>query len=116
MQIRSDLFHFAAQFAVKLAGFLAIGLGGAFTFGGQQTLGDNLTPFPVPKDDGELVTDGAYSYTRHPMYTGDAAPTAARTKVLEGVPPKLAFLAISGGCLDPLASVAMICRLPSSSR
>lgn len=58
------------ELAAKLLGLLALALGGAFTFGGQQTLGDSLTPFPVPKDDGELVTDGAYSYTRHPMYTG----------------------------------------------
>lgn len=58
------------QATAKIVGLLAIGLGGAFLFGGIQTLGDSLTPFPVPRDDGILVTDGAYSYTRHPMYTG----------------------------------------------
>ena len=58
------------QATAKIVGLLAIGLGGAFLFGGVQTLGDSLTPFPVPRDDGQLVTDGAYSYTRHPMYTG----------------------------------------------
>lgn len=77
--MRADLFQYAVQIAAKITGLLALGLGGAFTFGGQQTLGDSLTPFPVPKDDGELVTDGAYSYTRHPMYTGNVLSTAART-------------------------------------
>ena len=66
----SELRCRAAQGVAKLVGLLAIALGGAFTFGGQQTLGDSLTPFPVPRDGAELVTDGAYSYTRHPMYTG----------------------------------------------
>ena len=58
------------QAVVKIAGLGVFGLGGAFIFGGLQTLGNSLTPFPVPRDDGELVTDGAFSYTRHPMYTG----------------------------------------------
>ena len=58
------------QSVVKIAGLGAVGLGGAFVIGGLQTLGNSLSPFPVPRDDGDLVTDGAFSYTRHPMYTG----------------------------------------------
>jgi protein-S-isoprenylcysteine O-methyltransferase Ste14 len=33
-------------------------------------LGPSLTPLPIPKDDGELVTSGLYHYVRHPIYTG----------------------------------------------
>lgn len=31
-------------------------------------LGKNLTPFPRPISDGQLVTTGVYSLVRHPMY------------------------------------------------
>jgi protein-S-isoprenylcysteine O-methyltransferase Ste14 len=31
-------------------------------------LGRNLTPYPKPLNDGELVTSGVYAYMRHPIY------------------------------------------------
>ncbi len=33
-------------------------------------LGPNLTPLPIPKAEGELITGGFYSHVRHPIYTG----------------------------------------------
>lgn len=33
-------------------------------------LGRLVTPTPVPKADGVLVTDGLYRFVRHPIYTG----------------------------------------------
>jgi protein-S-isoprenylcysteine O-methyltransferase Ste14 len=33
-------------------------------------LGQNLTPLPHPKNDGQLVTTGVYGLVRHPMYSG----------------------------------------------
>lgn len=33
-------------------------------------LGRLVTPTPVPKADGALVTDGLYRFVRHPIYTG----------------------------------------------
>ena len=33
-------------------------------------LGNNLTAFPKPLDDGQLVTTGIYAIVRHPIYTG----------------------------------------------
>ncbi len=33
-------------------------------------LGRLVTPTPVPKADGDLVTDGLYRFVRHPIYTG----------------------------------------------
>lgn len=51
----------ALGLALMLAG-LALGLRGG------QTLGRNLTPLPEPVPDGQLVTGGAYSVVRHPIY------------------------------------------------
>ncbi len=33
-------------------------------------LNKNLTPFPTPKENGELIRTGLYKYIRHPIYTG----------------------------------------------
>lgn len=40
-------------------------------------LGRSLTANPVPKADGHLVTDGIYTYVRHPIYTGLLLATLA---------------------------------------
>ena len=34
------------------------------------TLGRNLSPFPIPREKGNLITNGIYSRIRHPMYFG----------------------------------------------
>jgi protein-S-isoprenylcysteine O-methyltransferase Ste14 len=33
-------------------------------------LGQNLTPLPHPRDEGQLVKTGVYGIVRHPMYSG----------------------------------------------
>ena len=33
-----------------------------------KDLGRNLSPFPIPKPNSNLVTTGIYQFTRHPMY------------------------------------------------
>lgn len=33
-------------------------------------LSKNLSPFPSPKSNSDLVTSGLYAYLRHPIYTG----------------------------------------------
>jgi protein-S-isoprenylcysteine O-methyltransferase Ste14 len=33
-------------------------------------LGPNLTPSPLPKEDGALITGGLYRWVRHPIYSG----------------------------------------------
>ncbi|TVR30250.1 MAG: isoprenylcysteine carboxylmethyltransferase family protein [Nitriliruptor sp.] len=45
-------------------------LGGAWAVWAALRLGDRLTPTPVPRDGGELRTDGPYAHVRHPIYTG----------------------------------------------
>lgn len=37
---------------------------------GLWDLGQNLTPLPYPKPDGELVQTGIYRFVRHPLYSG----------------------------------------------
>lgn len=37
---------------------------------GLVDLGDNLTPLPFPRDDGQLVQSGVYGFVRHPLYSG----------------------------------------------
>jgi protein-S-isoprenylcysteine O-methyltransferase Ste14 len=50
---------------------ITIGLvGGAVGLAGIVGLGKNLTIFPKPKPDGELVQRGVYGMMRHPIYTG----------------------------------------------
>ena len=58
-------------------GGVSLGAGGILLVGGFVVaalaglrLGPSLTPLPIPKDDGELVTSGLYHYVRHPIYTG----------------------------------------------
>jgi protein-S-isoprenylcysteine O-methyltransferase Ste14 len=44
----------------------------AMVFLGQSLfdLGQNLTPLPHPRDEGQLVKTGIYGLVRHPMYSG----------------------------------------------
>lgn len=41
-----------------------------FALGGIVSLGRNLTAFPRPIDNGEMVSSGLYRVVRHPIYTG----------------------------------------------
>jgi protein-S-isoprenylcysteine O-methyltransferase Ste14 len=40
-------------------------------------LGQNLTPLPHPRDDGQLVQTGIYGLVRHPLYSGVISLTLA---------------------------------------
>jgi protein-S-isoprenylcysteine O-methyltransferase Ste14 len=77
-----------AQFALMIAGLaagpiwraqwtgwppLATGialllLGAWLGLRGKRDLGAHRTPFPQPKDDGQLITTGIYARLRHPLY------------------------------------------------
>lgn len=45
-------------------------LGAAWAIWAAFGLGDRLTPTPVPRDGGQLRTDGPYAHVRHPIYSG----------------------------------------------
>lgn len=53
-----------------VAGVLLGLAGGGAALAGARALGRNLTPFPRPISDGELVQNGIYGVVRHPIYTG----------------------------------------------
>jgi protein-S-isoprenylcysteine O-methyltransferase Ste14 len=55
--------------SLSAAGVLLVGGFAVAALAGLR-LGPSLTPLPIPKDDGELVTSGLYLYVRHPIYTG----------------------------------------------
>ena len=55
---------------ITTVGFIALLGGVGFIASAALSLGDNLSPLPKPREDGELVTGGLYSVTRHPMYSG----------------------------------------------
>ena len=54
---------YAVGGALILVGFALLAAGGL-------GLGRALTPFPAPRGDTELQTDGVYRLVRHPMYGG----------------------------------------------
>ncbi|MEB3289538.1 MAG: isoprenylcysteine carboxylmethyltransferase family protein [Leptolyngbya sp.] len=54
---------------VGLAGLLAI-LAVLLLGRGLLDLGQNLTPLPYPREDGELVQTGVYGWVRHSLYSG----------------------------------------------
>lgn len=46
-------------------------MGAAILVGkGLVDLGNNLTPLPYPRQDGQLVQSGVYGIVRHPLYSG----------------------------------------------
>ncbi len=45
-------------------------IGGGLVVAGALSLGSNLTPFPKPRHDAQLVDTGAYGLARHPIYGG----------------------------------------------
>ena len=51
-----------------LLGFLIIMIAFIILLVSIKDLGRNLSPFPIPKANGKLITSGIYSCARHPMY------------------------------------------------
>jgi len=52
----------------NLVGFLIIIFALIILLVAIKDLGRNLSPFPRPKNNSNLVTKGIYRFTRHPMY------------------------------------------------
>lgn len=56
---------------VTLGVGIGLGMAGlALALAGIFWLGENLSVFPHPKDDAQLVQTGAYTLVRHPIYSG----------------------------------------------
>jgi protein-S-isoprenylcysteine O-methyltransferase Ste14 len=52
------------------AGAASAILGANLFYLSVRALGRSLTPFPRPRERGELVTEGPYRWARHPIYGG----------------------------------------------
>ncbi len=61
---------------IELSNALKLTLLGLTVFGGLITLtailqlNTKLSPFPTPKENSSLVTNGVFKWVRHPIYTG----------------------------------------------
>lgn len=53
-----------------IAGYCTMATGIVFSLLAMRTLRNNLTVFPTPKESGNLIVTGVYSWVRHPIYTG----------------------------------------------
>ena len=56
------------NFIFSLLGFLLIIISSIFMLIAIKDLGSNLSPFPKPIVNGNLITSGIYRFIRHPMY------------------------------------------------
>jgi protein-S-isoprenylcysteine O-methyltransferase Ste14 len=87
MPKRKDLIYVGLQFVLLIAlfinplnigaqihrwtgllGFLICGSAVVFGLAAVVQLGTNLTPWPSPKKNSELVTTGTFAWARHPIY------------------------------------------------
>ena len=61
---------FGFPIELRALGVPILVIGGILGTAGVLSLGSNLSPFPKPLENGQLVTTGAYRFVRHPIYTG----------------------------------------------
>jgi protein-S-isoprenylcysteine O-methyltransferase Ste14 len=66
IELDSSTWQYTSWILTAIFGGLAIVFLGRSLF----DLGQNLTPLPHPRDEGQLVKTGIYGLVRHPMYGG----------------------------------------------
>jgi len=64
--LRRSMDWHRATFAAGVVLFL---IGAVFGVCGVRALGRNLTPFPMPRDNAQLVQERIYRFVRHPLYS-----------------------------------------------
>jgi protein-S-isoprenylcysteine O-methyltransferase Ste14 len=77
-------------------GGILIAVGLALVVVGGVQLGPLLTPFPAPRQGGELVSSGLYRRARHPMYGGGILVAAGWS---------LIFASVLGGLLTLVLAI-----------
>jgi protein-S-isoprenylcysteine O-methyltransferase Ste14 len=60
---------YAAAFGWQMTAFILVIAGTLITATAMFQLGPGLTPFPVPRSGGKLITGGVYKWVRHPIYS-----------------------------------------------
>jgi protein-S-isoprenylcysteine O-methyltransferase Ste14 len=66
IDLYSSVWLYTNWILTAIFGILAI----VFLGRSLSDLGQNLTPLPHPRDEGQLVKTGVYGLVRHPMYSG----------------------------------------------
>jgi protein-S-isoprenylcysteine O-methyltransferase Ste14 len=66
IDLRLSIWVYTSWILTAIFGILAI----VFLGRSLSDLGQNLTPLPHPRDEGQLVITGVYGLVRHPMYSG----------------------------------------------
>jgi protein-S-isoprenylcysteine O-methyltransferase Ste14 len=66
IELDSSIWQYISWILTAIFGILAI----VFLGRSLSDLGQNLTPLPQPRDEGQLVKTGIYGLVRHPMYSG----------------------------------------------
>ena len=63
-------FHFSISLMMKNISLVFAWIGLAIILIALLQLNKNLTPFPTPKSNSNLIKVGLYKYARHPIYSG----------------------------------------------
>jgi len=61
---------YSINYLVSIVLWILVFIGAIIIILGIVNLNDNLTIFPKPKNDSDLISHGIYKYVRHPIYTG----------------------------------------------
>lgn len=78
------------QPVIVVAGVALLLVGAGVVLAGALALGGNLTPFPKPGEQAQLVRHGIYAVIRHPLYTGVMAGAMGWALVWQSRPALLA--------------------------
>ena len=65
-----ELIAFNIPEILRVASFILGCLGGMILLLAILQLSKNLSPFPTPRSNSQLVQNGLYKFVRHPIYTG----------------------------------------------
>lgn len=91
------------EIATLVIGLVLVALGVGVAVDAGARLGRTLTPSPIPKAGGQLVTGGVYGLVRHPIYSGLLVLGAG-------------LAVIGASVLHPLAWIALLSVLMVKSR
>ena len=65
-----SILHLNIPSLLKVFGLIIAGVGILIFMIAILQLNKNLSPFPTPKSNAQLIQSGLYKYIRHPIYTG----------------------------------------------
>ena len=82
---RGDGFHIE----IMVLGIVMMAVGAGVALAGAIALGRNLTPFPKPSAEAQLVRHGIYAMIRHPLYTSVIAAALGWALVWQSWPSLL---------------------------